>query len=362
MGRDEARVAAAHDTGEARVQDAQTEVRRKKDRHRKDKPWDDPSIDHWKQPAWKAEELPGGRMLEESSFATLFPAYREKYLREAWPGITRTFKSVGVACELNLVEGSMTVKTTRSTTDPYVIMKCRDVIKLLARSVPVEQATRVLQDDVQSDVIKIGGFVSNKDRFVKRRQRLLGPDGQTLKAIELLTGCYCLVQGNTVATVGSFRGIKQVRNIVEDCMKNVHPVYNIKTLMIKRELAKDPRLAGENWDRFLPKFKAKARKAGRNRAEEEDEADGADKAEARPTPKPVKKKYTPFPPAQTPSKIDLALESGEYFASAAEKEAARRAKRMAKADESHVERASKRARAFQAPAEAPHPRKPAGPE
>ena len=117
-------------------------------------------------------------MLEESSFATLFPAYREKYLREAWPGITRTFKSVGVACDLNLVEGSMTVRTTRSTTDPYVIVKCRDVIKLLARSVPVEQAIRVMQDDVQGDVIKIGGFVANKERFVKRRQRLIGPDGQ----------------------------------------------------------------------------------------------------------------------------------------------------------------------------------------
>jgi ribosomal RNA assembly protein len=331
-------------------------------------------------------------MLEESSFATLFPAYREKYLREAWPGITRALKAVGVACELNLVEGSMTVKTTRSTTDPYIIVKCRDVIKLLARSVPVEQALRVLQDDVQGDVVKIGGIVANKERFVKRRQRLLGPDGQTLKAIELLTGCYCLVQGNTVSCVGSYRGIKQVRGIVEDCMNNVHPVYNIKTLMIRRELAKDPALANENWDRFLPKFKAKVKAAKKGGADPvADELDGAEaaaqeqseeeqaeeqqqakwsaaaqeeeepmeedaSAAAAKKPAKKKKKYSPFPPAQTPSKVDLALESGAYFASAQEREAKRRAERMAKADESHVERQVKRAKAFQAPAEPAHPR------
>lgn len=306
---------------------------RHKGKHDKPKPWDDdPNIDHWKiekfDPSWNE-----GGMLEVSSFSTLFPQYREKYLQEAWPIVKGALKEFGVACELNLVEGSMTVSTTRKTRDPYIIVKAKELIKLLSRSVPAPQAIKILNDEMSCDIIKIGSIIRNKERFVKRRERLLGPNLSTLKAIEILTGCYILVQGNTVAAMGSWKGLKQVRRVVEDCIKNIkHPVYHIKELLIKRELAKNPALANESWDRFLPKFKKKNVKQKKPITKE-------------------KKPYTPFPPPQQPSKIDLELESGEYFMSDKKKSAKKWQEKLEKQSEKAEENKRKREAAFVPPKE-----------
>lgn len=57
-------------------------------KYRKDKPWDSEDIDHWKIEEFVADES-SSAFFEESSFATLFPKYREKYLREVWPVVTK---------------------------------------------------------------------------------------------------------------------------------------------------------------------------------------------------------------------------------------------------------------------------------
>ncbi|EAA58384.1 hypothetical protein AN5875.2 [Aspergillus nidulans FGSC A4] len=302
----------------------------------KDKPWDTDDIDKWKIEEFKPEDNAGGSFAEESSFATLFPKYREVYLKEAWPVVTRALEKHGIACTLDLVEGSMTVKTTRKTYDPAAILKARDLIKLLSRSVPVQQALKILEDGVACDIIKIRNQVRNKERFVKRRQRILGPQGSTLKALELLTGTYILVQGNTVSAMGPYKGLKEVRRIVDDCMANIHPIYHIKELMIKRELAKDPTLAHESWDRFLPNFKKRTLSKRRTPFKVTDKS---------------KKVYTPFPPAPEKSKVDLQIESGEYFLSKEAKERAQKEEVMERQRIKREEKMKEREKAFVAPEE-----------
>lgn len=136
--------------------------------------------------------------------------------------------------------------------------------------------------------------------------------------------------------MGPYRGLKEVRRIINDCMANIHPIYHIKELMIKRELAKDPTLANESWDRFLPNFKK------RTLSKRHQPLKVSDKS---------KKVYTPFPPAPEKSKVDLQIESGEYFLSKEAKDRAHKEEAMEKQRVKREEKMKEREKVFVPPEE-----------
>ena len=140
-------------------------------------------------------------------------------------------------------------------------------------------------------------------------------------------------------------------------------------MMIKRELAKDPKLATENWERFLPKFR-KRRETKRKAQDAEydnpttsssnliplgggapEPAAPAEDKKAKEGKTKVKKAFTPFPPPQMPSKIDLQLESGEYFLKPGQKQAKEEERRRQKQATVTAARQDERAAAFVAPEE-----------
>ena len=59
-----------------------------------------------KIPDFKETDNPNG-MLEESKFATLFPKYREKYIREVWPLVQAKLQEYKLKAELDVIEGKL---------------------------------------------------------------------------------------------------------------------------------------------------------------------------------------------------------------------------------------------------------------
>ena len=117
-------------------------------------------------------------------------------------------------------------------------------------------------------------------------------------------------------------------------MRNIHPIYNIKRLMIQNELMKDPNMANESWDRFVPNFKSKTLSKRK-----------------KPFKVRQKKEYNPFPPEQQPRKEDIEIETGEWFLKEKERKKLKRKATFETQEEVITEKKAKKMKSFQPPKE-----------
>lgn len=99
---------------------------------------------------------------------------------------------------------------------------------------------------------------------------------------------------------------------------------------------KDPELKNENWERFLPYFKKRTLSKRKKPLKITDKS---------------KKSYTPFPPPQEKSKIDLQIESGEYFLGKQAMERAAKERREEQQREKQAEKEMARQKEFVPPQE-----------
>lgn len=99
---------------------------------------------------------------------------------------------------------------------------------------------------------------------------------------------------------------------------------------------KDPDLKNENWERFLPHFKKRTLSKRKKPLKITDKS---------------KKPYTPFPPPQEKSKVDLQIESGEYFLGKQAMERAAKERREEQQREKQAEKEMARQKEFVPPQE-----------
>lgn len=80
-------------------------------------------------------------------------------------------------------------------------------------------------------------------------------------------------------------------------MLNVHPIYGLKNLLIRRELDKDEKMKNASWAKMLPNFKKQNLKRSKRKHIRRN----------------AKLEASPFPPAPAKRKEDVLMETGEYF-------------------------------------------------
>jgi len=227
------------------------------------------------------------QFLEKSTFSVLFAGHRLNYLKSVESFLKKILENKKIALSINYEECTMEVSTTKQTRDPYIIIKADEMIQLLSRGMTLEQASKVLEDDVFCDIIPTNQLCSDEKTLERRRNRINNP--KILRAMYLLTKCEILIIRKAACIVGSIKGINDAKKIIIGCFENVHPAFEIKKLMIQKKLISDS--VDGDWDRFMPKL-AKTHDSRK-----------------------IKSRRTGEMPADIkPRKEDVERETGEYYA------------------------------------------------
>jgi len=248
-------------------------------------------VPKWNKGDWR------GKFVETSTFTDKYPKYQSKYISDSLPIMKTLLKGHGIKIKNIDEKQELHVETTDDTWDPYSIVKARQFIELICRSMPVERAQDVFDDDNTSALLKIKGLCGEKV-FTKRRSRVMGPEDSTLDIVERMLKVWLAVQGGTVAIVGSYQGVEQARRFVNAVMRGALPTDLLKEMEVKLALQKDETVQDQDWSQVLPSARKHA--AAKRREKK--------KAKVR-----KEKAYNPLPPAPLESKLDAQLEDGKFF-------------------------------------------------
>lgn len=205
------------------------------------------------------------QFVEKSSLVVYYPKYREKYIHQVSRYIIKALENKKLSCLINSDDRSIEISTNKHTRDPFIFIKGCEFVKLICKNIEVEIGMKVLEDDFCGEIIDLKRYTTNEKVLERRRDRLIGKNSMVLKAIKMVSDCHVVITGKNVGVVGTYDGVTTVKQIVIDCVKNnLHPVYQLKKLIVKNNLEKDVEMKNEDWSQHVPEFKKKNQKKRKN--------------------------------------------------------------------------------------------------
>ena len=96
--------------------------------------------------------------------------------------------------------------------DGLSLYQGKTIIKAIARGFAPVKAERLLEEEVQLEVLDLGHFTENKLKVIKAR--IIGKEGSMREEIEMGSGTYVSVYGKTVSLIGTYEQIKIAKDAI----------------------------------------------------------------------------------------------------------------------------------------------------
>lgn len=198
--------------------------------------------------------------LEKSRFKMVFSSQQIEKIKKEEKNIKKVLKEYNLKMKVDYDDRSINIRTTGKTRDPYAIIDGKHLISLITRGVDLIHAKEIFDPNNTHLILNLQQFVKDKKVMVNRRDRLIGPKGDTLKALRMISDCFIQVEKKSVCVIGSYKSVILVEEFVKKCFTNYHPVHLLKQLIAKDECKNDKNKNDMDWSNFIPTVKKKVQK------------------------------------------------------------------------------------------------------
>ena len=96
------------------------------------------------------------------------------------------------------------------------LFKAKTIVKAVGRGFSPVRAFRLVEDEMQFEIIDLGDITENKMKRIK--SRIIGAGGKTREYIENSTYCFVSVYGKTISIIGTYENIQNAKAAIKMIM------------------------------------------------------------------------------------------------------------------------------------------------
>lgn len=96
------------------------------------------------------------------------------------------------------------------------LFKSKTIVKAIGRGFSPVRAFRLIEDEIQFELMDLGDLTENKLKRMK--SRIIGAGGKTREYIESSTNCSISVYGKTISIIGTYEDIMNAKKAIEMIM------------------------------------------------------------------------------------------------------------------------------------------------